>query len=496
MTILVPITLFGWIPCVLLLFMWMPPRHAVITALMIGWLFLPAATFQLPGIPDYSKMMATSAGILLAALIFDTETLLAFRPKWYDLPMVVFCLCPFVTNSNENIDVYDSFSWSVNQVITWGLPYFIGRVYFTDAQAVRELAIGFFISGLIYIPICVFEMRMSPQLSKWIYGFDSGFSGSRLGGWRPAGFLASGLMLGMWMISASLSGLWLWYTGSLKQVRGRSAGKLVFALIVVTILCRTTGALILFMLGLGCLFTIRWTRVALPFLVLCLPALVYPLVRAGNTWDGSQLVALAENTVGAERAQSVRFRFKNENILGAKALRRFWWGWGRFGRSRVFDENGKDVSTTDGLWIITFGQQGAVGLGALTLIYVVPGILFWWRSRGADWSDPSFAAMALFSVILALYSVDNILNAMLNPVITVCMGAVSGARLRRTNFAAAPIETVVEEPVYGDPNCQRALWPPVPAERVQANAAMVRSTEGKRQADSPRQMPSGPHWRR
>ena len=49
MTILVPITLFGWVPCVLLLFLWLPPRRAVIAAFMGGWLFLPAATSSYPG---------------------------------------------------------------------------------------------------------------------------------------------------------------------------------------------------------------------------------------------------------------------------------------------------------------------------------------------------------------------------------------------------------------------------------------------------------------
>jgi len=106
------------------------------------------------------------------------------------------------------------------------MPYFIGRVYFTDAESVRELAIGFFISGLIYIPICLFEIRMSPQLSKWLYGFDAGFSGQRLGGWRPTGLMASGLMLGMWMTAASLCAVWLWYTevsnGSAATRRERS----------------------------------------------------------------------------------------------------------------------------------------------------------------------------------------------------------------------------------------------------------------------------------
>ena len=111
-------------------------------------------------------------------------------------------------------------------------------------------------------------------------------------------------------------------------------------------------------------------------------------------WDGSQAVALAKNSVGADRAKSLQFRFRNEDMLAEKALRRAMWGWGRFGKSRVYDENGKDISTTDGLWIITLGISGIVGLTAVTAIYLLPGIRFWWRTRAADWSDPSFAAIA------------------------------------------------------------------------------------------------------
>jgi hypothetical protein len=462
MTILVPITLFGWIPCVLLLFLWLPPRRAVIAAFMGGWLFLPAATFQLPGIPDYSKMAATCAGVLLAALIFDTETLLSFRPKWFDIPMVVWVLCPFGTNAVENIDLWDSFSWSVNQGITWGMPYFIGRVYFTDAESIRELAIGFFISGLIYIPICLFEIRMSPQLGKWLYGFDAGYSGQRLGGWRPTGLMANGLMLGMWMTASTFCGIWLWYTGSLKTLGKYKASTLVIALTITTILCKSTGALILLIGGLGLLWLIRRTRVAFPYLLMCAIPVAYPIIRAGGMWDGSQLAALAKSTVGADRAQSLQFRFKNEDILAEKALRRAMWGWGRFGKSRVYDENGKDISTTDGLWIITLGISGIVGLTAVTSIYLVPGILFWWRTHAADWSDPSFAAVSAFSVILVLYAIDNVLNAMVNPVITVCMGAVSGAVLRRIKPAAeeaVPQTTPANYPLRKS-SSRRGLWPP------------------------------------
>lgn len=464
MTILVPITLFGWIPCVLLLFLWLPPRRAVITAFMGGWLFLPAATFQLPGIPDYSKMAATCAGVLLAALIFDTETLLSFRPRWFDIPMLVWVFCPFGTNAAENIDMWDSFSWSVNQAITWGMPYFIGRVYFRDAESIRELAIGFFISGLVYIPICLFEIRMSPQFGKWLYGFDAGYSGQRLGGWRPTGLMANGLMLGMWMTAATFCGIWLWYTGSLKKLGKYKASTLVIALTVTTILCKSTGALILLTGGLGLLWFIRRTRVAFPFLLMCAIPVLYPIIRAGGMWDGTQLVALAKNSVGADRAQSLQFRFRNEDILADKAMRRAIWGWGRFGKSRVYDENGKDISTTDGLWIITLGISGIVGVSAVTLIYLLPGIYFWWRTQAADWSDPSFAAVAGFSVILVLYAIDNILNAMINPVITVAMGAVSGAMLTRIKSSSAETSIPQQTPQANYPlrksSPRRELWPP------------------------------------
>jgi hypothetical protein len=463
MTILVPITLFGWVPCVLLLFLWLPPRRAVVTAFIAGWLFLPAATFDLPGLPDYSKMAATCAGILLAAMVFDIDTLLAVRPRWFDIPMLVWCFVPFVTNEVEEIGIYDSLSWSVNQMITWGMPYFIGRCYFTDAESLKSLAKGIVIGGLIYIPICWFEIRMSPQISKFLYGVEGGYSGTRLGGWRPQGFMASGLMLGMWMTSASILGIWLWSTGALKKIGKRDSGWFIFFLTATAIFCKSTGAIVLMLTGLGCLYGIRKLGRATPVLLLCLPPIIYPMIRAGSNWDGKQMVQIAESTVGPERAQSLDFRLHNEDILSTKALQRYWWGWGRFGRSRVLNEFGKDISTTDGEWIIALGQSGVVGLAAVTMIYLLPVIRLWWRLKGPLWSDPSYAAVAAFAVILALYAIDNILNAMLNPVITVVMGGVNGALLRPIASEVAldaPVEAFEAVLPLRKAGPQRGLWPP------------------------------------
>ena len=55
---------------------------------MIGaWLLLPPYAIAIAGLPDYSKTMAASLGVVLGTLIFAPDRLLSFRPRWFDLPM-------------------------------------------------------------------------------------------------------------------------------------------------------------------------------------------------------------------------------------------------------------------------------------------------------------------------------------------------------------------------------------------------------------------------
>jgi hypothetical protein len=90
----------------------------------------------------------------------------------------------------------------------WQLPYLIGRLYFSDAEGLRELAIGIIIGGLACVLPCLYEMRMSPLLLPQVYGIDR-YEGIRMGGYRPRIFFSTGLELGMWMAVASLTAVWL-----------------------------------------------------------------------------------------------------------------------------------------------------------------------------------------------------------------------------------------------------------------------------------------------
>src|SRR4051794_10191930 len=96
-----------WIPTVLVLFAVLPSRRAVIVSFLGAWLFLPMVSYPLSGLPDYTKMSATCAGIFLATLIFDVKRVVRFKPSLVDVPMAIFCLCPFFSSMLNGLGTWD-----------------------------------------------------------------------------------------------------------------------------------------------------------------------------------------------------------------------------------------------------------------------------------------------------------------------------------------------------------------------------------------------------
>lgn len=423
MAILADLVMMAWIPVVLLLFAVLPPRRAVIVAFLAGFLFLPMVSYKLPYLPDYSKMSATSAGILFGSLCFDSKRFFAFRPQLIDLPAAIVCAIPLASSLVNGLGAWDGISAALTNTVTWGMPYLIGRMYFTDLSSLKELAFGIVIGGLVYIPFCVFEMRMSPQLHSIVYGIDYRWGGTRFGGWRPAVFLDTGLQLGMWMSISAVTGLWLWWTGEFRRLAGVSATFLVWALAITTVLCRSTGALALAIIGLGAIWISQatGTRIALWALLLTTPA--YIGLRTTGLWHCGEITALAE-LLNAERAQSFQFRIENEDMLIQKAMQQPIVGWGGWGRSRVYDEWGKDLSITDGLWVIVLGTNGLVGVIALYTIFCLPLGLLLFKTSFRQLTAPGASSVLVLAVAVSLFAIDCLLNAMPNPVFVLVSGAV------------------------------------------------------------------------
>jgi len=430
MTPLVYLVMFGWIPFVFYLFMRFPPQRAVITSFIIAWLFLPQAKFPLPGLPDYTKMSATCYGILLATVVYDAARLTSFRFGWLDIPMLIWCLCPIPSSLTNDLGLYDGVSSALAQTVAWGLPYFLGRLYLSNLEGLRQLAIGIFAGGVAYIPFCLVENFTGPLLHLKVYGFNAFNDWSqarRYGGWRPVVFMNHGLMVGVWMMAATLIGIWLWKTGTLKKLWNIPINRLVYALIVTFILARSTGAYVLLLLGVLFLFTAKWFRTALPVLILIIGISSYLYLGVTGTFTSEQTIAGLSQVFSEDRVASLAFRFKNEEVLGAKARERMMFGWGGYGRALIYDQNGKQLTIPDSLWIVTFGNRGLLGVICITAVLLLPVFCFLtFRYRANLWSHPKVAPAAVLAVILSLYMLDCVLNAMVNPMFSLTCGGISG----------------------------------------------------------------------
>ena len=426
MNMFAQLALFLWLPIVVGIFVALPPRRALIASYIIAWLALPSIGFELRGLPNYTKMTATAAGIVLCMAVFHQSKLFSFRPRWYDLPMVVWCACPFFTALANDLGAYEGASATLDPVVAWGIPYFIGRIYLTNLEDLRELALCFVIGGLVYLPLCLLELRLSSHVcSLWVYGIFS-FEHFRFGASRPKVFLQTGLELGLWMCNATLVCLQLWASKTVEQIRGVSIGKLSIALLVTTVLCRSSGALVEMLVGLVALWTCLMFKKSWPVWLLLLIPPMYTTTRAFNVWSGQEAVDLATMTLGADRGQSLEFRLTNENMLAGRARESLILGWGRFNRSAVVDKAGNVLSTPDGYWIITLGITGLVGLTSLELVMILPMALTLLRFPVRTWKDPLIMPVVTLSMVVLLQMIDFLSNAMLNPIYALAIGGVIG----------------------------------------------------------------------
>jgi len=406
------IALIGAIPLTLVLFALLPARRAVVTSSLGAWLLLPPTAIDLPGFPDYTKTTAATVGILLGTFFFESNRLLTFRFRWFDVPMLVWCLCPFCSSILNGLGIYDGLSGVFELTTSWFLPYLVGRLYLADVEAMRELALGVIAAGVCLIPLCIFEFKMSPRLMRMVYGFGN-FEGERYGGYRPRLFFSSSLELGLWMHAVTLVAWWFWRTGQLKRLGGFGAGAMFAALLMTSIACKTTGATLLLFTGMAALW-ISWRTKTKWVIwgVLCIAPMYYA-VRISDAWSGQQAVELTRSLINDQRAQSLEFRLDNEDLLIAKALHRPIFGWGGWGRNHIYDGH-TNLTITDGMWIIAFGTHGFLGLVSMATAMLLPAVLFLKRFPVEQWDDASLAPAVVIGVFVDLYLLDGLVNGMHN----------------------------------------------------------------------------------
>jgi hypothetical protein len=193
-------------------------------------------------------------------------------------------------------------------------------------------------------------------------------------------------------------------------------------LAVMLVMCRSVGALVLaaaivpMILLLG-----RQTQIVVA-LIIAVFVMLYPAIRGGGVITAPSIVSLVEKVL-PDKMGSIGLRVENEDRLLDRAAERPVFGWGPWGRGRVYDEyTGKDISVTDGVWTIIIGEYGWVGYVGTFGLLALP-ILSLFRLRG----DPGLTLeTSALSLILALNMLDLLPNSGLTLITWLVAGALMG----------------------------------------------------------------------
>lgn len=428
MPIFVPLSLVSWIVVSIALFLKLAPRRAILVSAIGGWLFLPVTTIPIPGLlPDLDKTTAIVAGCLGGMLVFDRAAFLQFRPRIFDVPMLVWVMSPLMSSLTNGLGLYDGLAAVLGNLLPWGIPYLLGRIYFCDKDGLGDLAQGIFIGGLIYVPLCWIEIISGPRLHFLVYGISTFVTAEalRFGGWRPAVFMENGLMVALWMTTATVCGVVLHLQGGpARWGRWREAAGAIL-LFGTTVALKSVNAWVELAFVLGLLFvTVHTRRTWLVWSAIAL-ALVYIALRVTGLWDGFSL-GMVVHDILPSKSSSLLYRFVNELQIAERARLQPIWGWGRWGRAYVAGIGGLAVLIPDSLWIGAFGQQGTVGLVAILGVLFAPAVLFVRRVSPGRWLSPMFVPVTVCVFVVFVFALDSLANAMLIPVYMLAAGGVMG----------------------------------------------------------------------
>lgn len=391
-------------------------------------------TIDPPLLPPLNKKSITSLVLLLSLFLLGKRFSL-FEPGVTTKLMFFYCVGVFLTAELNGgatlsggallpgLSHYDALT-SVFKTLLFLMPFLLGRYFFKDIIDNKVVFKFLVVTALFYSVFMLFEVRMSPQLHSWVYGFSPTVFAQqvRAGGFRPFVFIGHGLPLAFWFSTCVMAAATLHKNKVRCSVL--SPLMLVCYMLVVLLLCKTVSAMLYACFALFLIYNLSPTRQLKWVFMFSLTVLLYPLSKILGLFPTAELVNLIE-IFSPERAQSMEFRFKNEEVLLSRAMERPFFGWGDWGRNRVYDELGKDISVTDGKWILELGMHGFIGFFMYYSILIAP--LFYANKAIRYIQDKNqqyyFSTMA---IILLVSLVDSIPNTNMGSIQLLLAGVLMG----------------------------------------------------------------------
>lgn len=406
--------------------------QAFIITVVGGYLILPVrVNIDFPLIPALDKSSIVGISLLIGCRFVKKLPVNLIPPEGIERKLVlIYLLIPiFTTITNQEI-VFNGAWWTagltpydmVSAIIAnylYLIPLILGVQVLNSQYAQEQLFKIITVSALIYSVFILFEVRMSPQLHNWIYGFfpHSFAQQMRDGGFRAVVFLGHGLLVSIFLVIAIGSVAALWKNKN-KQLFGVPIIYILLYFIVVLILQKSLGALLLGIMIFMSVLLFSSRLIALLSLSLITIVILYPSLSLFNIFPQQGIVELAQS-IDPERSHSLNFRFYHENALLEHARHKILFGWGGWGRGMLYD------SIPDGQWIITLGTYGTVGFIA------VFGLGFASVFRGYKMLQniahkPSFYYISIHMLVVSAIMIDQIPNDSLNSFALMIIGCLLG----------------------------------------------------------------------
>lgn len=440
-----------WSVVVLILFKRVGPAAGLSWGVIGGFLLLPPQIgINLPFVPNLDKASIPVLAALAAAMLLapggaphrprprsqgaSAHILPGWLPRnpWVAGLLILFVISIVMTTltngdrviyfgrTQPGMQFYDGMSMLMSTAITI-LPLVLARKYLGHPETHRTLLAILALAGLAYSIPTLYEVRMSPQINKMVYGFfpHDWRQHVRGGGFRPVVFMSHGLALGIFLSTALIAAMG--YMRIMRTERKMFYFIVAAWLLMTLVLAKTLGA---FMIALVIVPIVLLTTVRIQMLAglaISVFVLSYPMLRIADLAPTEQVARLADR-IDTQRANSFRFRVDSEDILLDRALERPLFGWGGWGRSRVINERGRDSVVTDGRWVITFGLGGWTRYIAEFGLITLPVILLALRRRRYE-IDMATSTLCL---VLGAYSIDLIPNGFMSPIMFLVAGALAG----------------------------------------------------------------------
>ncbi len=424
-----------------------------------GWLFMPQFTFDLPGL-TLNKWTVIALAIGFASLVVKKENRTPSKFTLLDLPALLLPVSVFASSISNGVGPYDGFVTGLSYAIRYSIPWYCGKTVFSTEKDKTTIIRYLIAGGLIYVPFCLYEMKMAPVLHSMVYGYGprggENFSGSsvRFGLWRPTVFMIFGLQLSLFMGITSVMAAFAFKSRRVPawlKVSYRPAALILFA---TTFLCVSTGAALLTVAGWIVIYISEFKAQRLVLLGLLAVPFVYPVYRMVSVGSFREVAVDSENEELARREASLNTRIKNEeNFL------RLWQERPLLGSTAWFYRDvgeGKDDLISDSQWIIILSKYGLMGWGCTTGMLLLPALKRLIRNR-----DKTVCFNADYALILGvfIYSADCLVNDMGSPIYLIMAGALAGSNVYGIISSACPEVYVGGSNMTSGIGSHRRPWP-------------------------------------